>query len=159
MILLDTNVLSELTRAMPEPTVVEWLEANDLQLALSSIALAELRYGIARLPSGRRRASLLDFWSQTRDRFIGRIYSFDERAALAYGDLAAAAERVGRRRSVADGQIAAIAKVSSHECCNPKRKRLHGNRRPHSEPVDGQTADASGENLSNSRRIALIRQV
>ena len=111
MILLDTNVLSELTRAMPEPTVVEWLEANDLQLALPSIALAELRYGIARLPSGRRRASLLDFWSQTRDRFIGRIYSFDERAALAYGDLAAAAERVGRRLSVADGQIAAIAKV------------------------------------------------
>ena len=97
MILLDTNVLSELTRAMPEPTVVEWLEANDLQLALPSIALAELRYGIARLPSGRRWASLLDFWSQTRDRFIGRIYSFDERAALAYGDLAAAAERVGRR--------------------------------------------------------------
>ena len=111
MILLDTNVLSELTRPLPEPDVVRWLEANDPLLALPSIALAELRYGIARLPTGRRRASLLDFWSQTRDRFVGRIYSFDERAAEAYGDLAAAAERVGRRLNVADGQIAAIAQV------------------------------------------------
>lgn len=111
MILLDTNVLSELTRAVPESKVVEWLEANEALLALPSIALAELRYGIARLPTGRRRASLLAFWSKTRDRFAGRIYSFDERAAEAYGDLAAAAERVGRRVNVADGQIAAIAKV------------------------------------------------
>lgn len=111
MILLDTNVLSELTRAVPESKVVEWLEANEALLALPSIALAELRYGIARLPTGRRRARLLVFWSKTRDRFAGRIYSFDERAAEAYGDLAAAAERVGRRVNVADGQIAAIAKV------------------------------------------------
>ena len=111
MILLDTNVLSELTRALPEPKVIGWLEANDPLLALPSIALAELRYGIARLPAGRRQASLLDFWSKTRERFVGRIYSFDERAAEAYGDLAAAAERVGRRLNVADGQIAAIAKV------------------------------------------------
>jgi len=54
----------------------------------------------------------LNFWSKTRDRFVGRIYSFDERfAAEAYGDLAATAQRIGRRLNVADGQIAAIAKV------------------------------------------------
>lgn len=111
MILLDTNVLSELTRSLPEPKVVMWLEANEPLLALPSIALAELRYGIARLPIGRRRTSLMDFYSKTRDRFVGRIYSFDERAAEAYGDLAAAAEHIGRRLNVADGQIAAIAKV------------------------------------------------
>ena len=111
MILLDTNVLSELTRTAPESKVVEWLEANEALLALPSIALAELRYGIARLPTGRRQARLLAFWSKTRDRFAGRIYSFDERAAEAYGDLAATAELVGRRINVADGQIAAIAKV------------------------------------------------
>ncbi len=111
MILLDTNVLSELTRTRPESKVVRWLEANEPLLALPSIALAELRYGIARLPTGRRRASLLEFWSMTRERFVGRIYSFDERAAEAYGDLAAAAERIGRRLNVADGQIAAIAQV------------------------------------------------
>lgn len=111
MILLDTNVLSEMTRPLPEPKVVHWLEANEPLLALPAIALAELRYGIARLPLGRRRTSLMDFWLKTRDRFVGRIYSFDERAAEAYGDLAAAAELIGRRLNVADGQIAAIARV------------------------------------------------
>lgn len=86
-------------------------EANEPLLALPAIALAERRYGIARLPVGRRRTSLMDFWLKTRDRLVGRIYSFDERAAEACGDLAAAAELIGRRLNVADGQIAAIARV------------------------------------------------
>ena len=111
MILLDTKVLSEMTRPSPEPKVVRWLEANEPLLALPAIALAELRYGVARLPMGRRRTSLMNFWLKTRERFVGRIYSFDERAAEAYGDLAAAAELIGRRLNVADGQIAAIARV------------------------------------------------
>ena len=111
MILLDTNVLSELTRPSPNPTVVLWLEANDKLLALPSIALAELRYGIARLPVGQRRLRLLEFWNATRNRFVGRTYSFDERAAEMYGGLAAAAERRGSRVNIADGQIAAIALV------------------------------------------------
>lgn len=112
MILLDTNVLSELTRPSPEPRVVHWLEENDRSLALPSVALAELRYGIARLPTGRRRQGLLEFWAATRERFVGRTFSFDERAAEAYGDLAAEAERRGSRIHVADGQIAAIARVN-----------------------------------------------
>ena len=53
MILVDTNVLSELTRPTPEPRVIAWLEVNEPALALPTIALAELRYGIARLPAGR----------------------------------------------------------------------------------------------------------
>ena len=111
MILLDTNVLSELTRPRPEPRVVQWLEDNEPSLALPSIALAELRYGIARLPTGRRQTSLLEFWTATCDRFLGRIFSFDQHAAAVYGDIAAAAARAGRRLNVADGQIAAIARV------------------------------------------------
>ena len=111
MILLDTNVLSELTRPRPAPQVVRWLESNEPRLALPTIALAELRYGIARLPPGGRRTSLLRFWRMTRDRFHGRIFSFDERAAEVYGDVAADAARKGRRLNVADGQIAAIALV------------------------------------------------
>ncbi len=111
MILLDTNVLSELTRPRPAPQVVRWLERNEPRLALPTITLAELRYGIARLPAGRRRASLLRFWRMTRDRFRGRIFSFDERAAEVYGDVAAEAARKGVRLNVADGQIAAIALV------------------------------------------------
>lgn len=106
MILVDTNVLSELTRPSPEPRVIAWLEVNE-----PAIALAELRYGIARLPHGRRRSGLLHFWQATCSQFRGRIFSFDERAAERYGNIAAAAERAGRRLNIQDGQIAAIALV------------------------------------------------
>ena len=82
---------------------------NEPALAAPTVALAELRYGIERLPRGRRRASLQQFWRMTRDRFRGRIFSFDERAAETYGEVAAVAERAGRRLNVQDGQIAAIA--------------------------------------------------
>ncbi len=111
MILLDTNVLSELTKPAPSTRVVTWLAVNELSLAVPTIALAELRYGISRLPEGRRRSSLLDFWLATCDRFRGRILSFDRRAAEVYGDVAATAERTGRRLNVQDGQVAAIALV------------------------------------------------
>lgn len=111
MILVDTNVLSELTKPKPEDRVVNWLEVNEPALAAPTIALAELRYGIERLPQGRRRSSLQQFWQTTRDRFRGRIFSFDERAAETYGEVAAVAERAGRRLNVQDGQIAAIALV------------------------------------------------
>lgn len=111
MILVDTNVLSELTRPKPETRVVTWLEVNEPALALPAIALAELRYGIVRLPDGRRRSSLLRFWETTCDQFRGRILSFDHRAAEMYGNVAAGAERARRRLNVQDGQIAAIALV------------------------------------------------
>ena len=111
MILVDTNVVSELTRPTPKTRVVTWLEDNEPALAIPTVALAELRYGIARLPAGRRRSSLLRFRETTCDQFRGRICSFDQRAAKMYGDVAAAAERAGRRLNVQDGQIAAIALV------------------------------------------------
>lgn len=111
MILVDTNVLSELTKSTPEPRVIAWLEVNEPALGLPTIALAELRYGIARLPDGRRQSSLLHFWQATCMQFRGRVFSFDERAAERYGDVAAAAERAGRRLNIQDGQIAAIALV------------------------------------------------
>ena len=110
MILLDTNVLSELTRPRPSPRVVAWLDANEPLLAVPTIVLAELRYGIARMPAGHRKSSLLRFWRMTCDRFRGRIFSLDERAEV-YGDVAAQAERGGTRLNVADGQVAAIALV------------------------------------------------
>ena len=111
MILVDTNVLSELTKPSPEAQVVRWLEVNEPALAMPTIALAELRYGIARLPRGRRRSSLLRFWQTTCEQFSGRIFSFDQPAAEKYGDVAAAGEQAGRRLNVQDGQMAAIALV------------------------------------------------
>ena len=110
MILPDTNVLPELTRTRPAPQVVAWLEENEPRLALPAVTLAESRYGIARLDEGRRKSSLTRLWNMTRERFVGRIYSFDDRAAEACGDMAAA-ERTGTPINVADGLIAAIALV------------------------------------------------
>ena len=111
MILVDTNVLSEVTKPRPAPRVIAWLEVNEPALSVPAIALAELRYGIARLPAGRRRSGLLRFWEATCTQFRGRVVSFDERAAQRYGDMAAALDRAGRRLSVQDGQIAAVALV------------------------------------------------
>jgi len=111
LILLDTNVLSELTKPRPSSLVVRWLEENEPRLALPTIALAELRYGIARLTEGKRKQSLLSFWKETRNRFVGRTFSFDVEAAEVYGEIVAGAERQGRTVNVGDGQIAAIALV------------------------------------------------
>jgi len=111
MILLDTNVWSELTRPAPSRRVAGWLGENEQRLAISAVALAELRFGIARLPEGARKTRLLSFWQTTKEQFKGRTFAFDERAAEVYGDMAAAAERNGRRLNVADAQIAAIALV------------------------------------------------
>lgn len=111
MILLDTNVISELTKPRPALLVVKWMEENEQRLALPTIALAELRYGIARLPEGKRKTSLLAFWNETKRRFVGRTFSFDVGAAEVYGEIVAAAERQGRTVKVGDGQIAAIGLV------------------------------------------------
>ncbi len=111
MILVDTNVLSELTKPTPSRRVVGWLEENEQRLAISAVTLAELRFGVARIPEGARRTRLLGFWQSTKEQFKGRTFAFDERAAEVYGDLAAAAERKGRRLNVADAQIAATARV------------------------------------------------
>ncbi|MCY4427344.1 MAG: type II toxin-antitoxin system VapC family toxin [Halieaceae bacterium] len=111
MILLDTNVLSELTKPAPSERVADWLAENEQRLALSAVTMAELRFGIARLPEGARKTSLLRFWQSTKEHFKGRIFAFDERAAEVYGDMAAAAERKGRRLKIADAQIAATAMV------------------------------------------------
>ena len=124
MILLDTNVLSELTRARPAPQVVAWLEENEPRLALPAITLAELRYGIARLDEGRGKSSLTGFWNMTRERFVGRIYAFDDRAAEAYGDIGATAQRAGTPINVANGLIiATIAlvhgmRIAARDACD-----------------------------------------
>lgn len=109
MILIDANVLPELTRPVLELRVAAWLEVNEPALALPAIALAELRYGIARLPDNRRQSGLVRFQQAMCAQFCGRTFSFDERAAERYGGMAAGAERVGRPLNVRDRQIPAIA--------------------------------------------------
>ncbi len=111
MILLDTNVISEPLRATPEPRVLNWLDAQPLETVfISVITVAELRYGVARLPNSRRRSTLHDrLETQVLSAFAGRILPFDLPVTLAYADLMAKAQAAGFSIGMADGLIAAIA--------------------------------------------------
>ncbi|MFN3752387.1 MAG: type II toxin-antitoxin system VapC family toxin [Thiobacillus sp.] len=113
MILLDTNLISEPLRAAPEPRVVAWLDAQPLEtLFLSVVTVAELRYGVARLPNGRRRKALVErLETQVLPAFASRILAFDLPAPQAYADLMAKAQAAGQPIGMADGLIAAIART------------------------------------------------
>lgn len=113
MILLDTNLISEPLRAAPEPRVVAWLDAQPLEtLFLSVVTVAELRYGVARLPNGRRRKALVErLETQVLPAFAGRILAFDLPATQAYADLMAKAQAAGQPIGQAFGLIAAIART------------------------------------------------
>ena len=112
MFLLDTNVVSELLRPSPEPVVEVWVgnrRATDLYF--SAIGEAELRYGVAILPTGRRQTALASaIEAILRDDFVDRILPFDSEAAREYADIAAARRSAGRPFAPADCQIAAIAR-------------------------------------------------
>jgi predicted nucleic acid-binding protein len=114
MILLDTNVVSEPLRAQPDPKVLDWLDAQAIEtLYLSSITVAELRFGIAVLPEGKRRDTLQTSLEQrVLPLFAGRILAFDLAAAQTYADLRARARACGQAIATADGYIAAIAAVN-----------------------------------------------
>ena len=111
-VLLDTNVLSELIRKAPDPAVETWAGNHALEdLFFSAVGEAELRYGAAILPAGRRRASLVsDIEAMLRDGFGDRVLPFDRDAARAYAEVAAMRRSAGRPIPPADCQIAAIAR-------------------------------------------------
>ncbi len=112
MFLLDTNVVSELLRSSPEPVVETWVgnrRATDLYF--SAIGEAELRFGVAILPAGRRQTALASaIEAILREDFVDRILPFDSGAAREYADIAAARRSAGRPIAPADCQIAAIAR-------------------------------------------------
>ncbi|MBB3192322.1 type II toxin-antitoxin system VapC family toxin [Halomonas cerina] len=107
---LDTNVLSELMRPAPAPGIVDWLDAQvATTVAITSITVAEILYGIQRLPAGRRKRSLAVMAAgMLDDDFAGRILSFDGEAAIHYAERVVASEQAGRAVQIADAQIAAI---------------------------------------------------
>ena len=113
MILLDTNVLSELMKPAPEPLVIQWLDAQlDSQVFLTAVTKAEIELGIALLPNGKRKKGFTGLASALFDEFQDRILPFDASAASYYANLVANARRAGRTLSVEDAQIAAIAQVN-----------------------------------------------
>ena len=111
-VLVDTNVVSEQIRQLPEPAVADWAAALDLEeLFFSAVGEAELRYGAAVLAAGRRRDTLLaDIERLLSEAFDNRILPFDSAAARAYADIAAMRRAAGRPTQPADCQIAAIAR-------------------------------------------------
>lgn len=111
MIFLDTNVVSETLRKEPDPTVLAWLQRHDADLALSTVVIGELAFGIEKIrpdQRAKRLAAGLDAW---RKRFAGRIFGFTEDAALTYGDIMGNAARQGAPMAAQDGMIAAIARI------------------------------------------------
>ena len=112
VVLLDTNVVSELVRKSPDPAVEAWAAGHPLEdLFFSAVGEAELRYGAAILPTGRRRETLVsDIERMLHDAFEGRVLPFDSDAARAYADIAAMRRSAGRPVAPADCQIAAIAR-------------------------------------------------
>ncbi|MGK0173382.1 MAG: putative nucleic acid-binding protein [Gammaproteobacteria bacterium] len=114
MIILDTNVLSELMRPAPNPTVVNWI-ANQPSASLftTSITQAEILYGLMRLDPGRRRDELqLAALAMFDEDLAGRVLPFGSDAAHSYARIAAERHRMGRPISQFDTQIAAIAHAS-----------------------------------------------
>lgn len=114
MIILDTNIISETMRQVPNRTVVAWLdEQSSTHLYICAPVVAELCYGVARLPASSRKDELASFVSNvTQNIFNGRILAFDSAAAKLYGDIVASREVVGRPIKVVDAMIAAIVRSS-----------------------------------------------
>lgn len=114
MIVLDTNVVSETMRPVPDAAVVAWLNRQDIQtLYLTAVSLAELRFGIARLDEGRTRSDLSGRLDLMLDSvFQGRVLPFTAAAAHVFADRMAAARRNGRAVGFQDGMIAASVAAS-----------------------------------------------
>ncbi|HUO36525.1 MAG TPA: type II toxin-antitoxin system VapC family toxin [Mycobacterium sp.] len=112
MIVLDTNVVSELMRKAPEPRVVSWVDgfsASDVMV--TAVTAAELMYGVARLPEGRRKRELhIKVEGLLTEDFEDQILPFDAPAATHYAEIVASRERAGCPISMADAQIAAICR-------------------------------------------------
>lgn len=110
MIVLDTNVMSELARATPSQAVVDWMrDVPSQSVAVTTITVAEVEYGLARLPAGARKVSLSSTIDRLWSRYLPSVLPFDEDAARIYGTLRAHREHRGVPISQSDAQIAAIA--------------------------------------------------
>lgn len=130
MIVLDTNVISEIFRSRLEPRVIGWLEELADDVAITTITLAELLAGARRLPYGRRTADLEMAIDEAIQPYRGSrsLLAFDEDAAAEYAEYAeyaevlVARERAGIPISMADAQIAAICRVHRAACATRNTK-------------------------------------
>ena len=112
MIVLDTNVISELMRASPARQVLAWITAQPAtSLFTTTLTQAEIFYGLSLLPPGRRRNDLIEAARPIFEtELAGRVLPFDTDAAMAYPAIAAGRRATGRPISQIDGQIAAVVR-------------------------------------------------
>jgi len=114
MILLDTNVVSEVMKTRPAEAVVAWLNGQDSEkLYVSAVTIGEIAYGLRILPDGKRQSGLRERF----ERFVAlafdqHVLAYDEFAARIYGELMGDRKELGLPMSVPDGQIAAIARLN-----------------------------------------------
>ena len=128
MILLDTNVISELMRPEPAQAVLDWFGRHDAaDLFISAVTEAELRTGVAILPEGQRRERLqLAIDAMIDQDFQGRVLPFDTIAARPYAEIAAQRRAAGRPIAEADCQIAAIARAADAPVATRNGKDFEG---------------------------------
>ena len=111
MIVVDTNVVSELMRPSPSPEVVGWVRGNERELYTTSITLAEIRYGIERLADGRRKELLRSIAEEAFADFEERVLPFDAKAAVPYATIVSGRDRAGLPIDGFDAQIASICRA------------------------------------------------
>lgn len=110
--LLDTCVVSELTRKVPDASVTQWLTDHAADAAIAVVVLGEIQYGIERLDIGRLRNSLQLWFDGLSGQFASRILPTDETVWRTFGRLKASVEAVGRPQEDLDLLIAAVATVN-----------------------------------------------
>lgn len=113
MIVIDTNIISEIMRPQPDDSVITWLDQQDTStLYVTTISIAEIRYGLEILPEGGRKQRMThQFNAYIKHAFEARVLDFTLDAANQYAAFMAYRRKVGLPMSMADGQIAAIASV------------------------------------------------
>ena len=120
MIALDTNVLSELARKLPNPRVAAWFQQQSLHtLYVPSVVVAEMLWGVAILPAGKRKDELSRSVEKLLQKFEGRILPLDTAAARCYAALASRARNTGQTMGLNDAYTAAIAQA--HGCAVASR--------------------------------------
>ena len=137
MILIDTNVISEVMKVSPSLQVLEWLNRQDTNvLYVSAITIGEIEYGLRILPNGRRRLELKERFERfISEAFMHRILAFDESAARTYGDVMGLRKELGRPMSVPDGQDCSNCPVRWSIHRHPQYERLQRVRRGFDQPV------------------------
>jgi len=112
MIILDTNIISELMRIEPEKKVSGWVDSILVSnLGITSITVSEILYGIGLLPPGKKSRRLFEIAGILFESdFTGRIFSFDQSAAVDYAKIVIQREKIGNPISMADAQIASICR-------------------------------------------------